>query len=97
MTISKTRYQDLHNAGQYVGNRKHGFGVYSWADGATEEGQHLGPFDNSPGHPMGRWNPGPKVFQCQSFLGSANAVILSRPRRYHATSLRTQVFQWPKE
>ena len=28
-------------SGQYVGNRKHGFGIYSWADGATEEGQHL--------------------------------------------------------
>ena len=25
-----------------ISNRKHGFGVYSWADGATEEGQHPG-------------------------------------------------------
>ena len=28
--------------GQYVGNRKHGLGRYTWADGAQEEGQTLG-------------------------------------------------------
>ena len=28
--------------GEYVGNRKHGLGCYTWADGAQEEGQTLG-------------------------------------------------------
>ena len=27
--------------GQYVGNRKHGLGTYTWADGAVEDGQPL--------------------------------------------------------